>query len=72
MFTEEYQIEMLKRFNNVLDKLDFIIGEHVWNFADFATKQSVIRVVGNRKGVFTRQRQPKSSAFYLRERWLRK
>jgi beta-glucuronidase len=72
MFTEEYKIEMLKRFNNVLDKLDFIIGEHVWNFADFATKQSVIRVVGNRKGVFTRQRQPKSSAFYLRERWLRK
>lgn len=72
MFTEEYQKEMLKRFNNVLDKLDFVIGEHVWNFADFATKQSVIRVLGNRKGIFTRERQPKSSAFYLRERWMRK
>ena len=30
------------------------IGEHVWNFADFMTTQGVTRVVGNRKGVFTR------------------
>ena len=26
----------------------------VWNFADFMTKQEPRRVVGNRKGIFTR------------------
>lgn len=69
MFTEEYQEEMIKRFNNVLDRLSFVIGEHVWCFADFVTKQGIIRVMGNRKGVFTRERYPKKVAFYLKERW---
>lgn len=53
----------------VLDKLDFVVGEHVWNFADFMTKQHITRVVGNRKGIFTRNRQPKMVAHFLRERW---
>ncbi|MCX7795160.1 MAG: beta-glucuronidase [bacterium] len=69
MFTEEYQKEMVERFVRVIDKLDFVIGEHIWNFADFATKQQVFRVLGNRKGVFTRQRQPKLVAHFLKERW---
>lgn len=69
MFTEEYQIEMVKRFNHVFDKLDFVIGEHLWAFADFATKQGTTRVIGNKKGIFTRERNPKSIAFYLKERW---
>jgi beta-glucuronidase len=72
MFTEEYQNEFLRRFLRVVDKLDFAIGAHVWNFADFATNQGVQRIVGNRKGVFTRQRQPKSAAFVLRELWQEK
>ncbi len=69
MFTEEYQIEMVKRFNKVFDKLDFVIGEHLWAFADFATKQGTTRVIGNKKGIFTRERNPKSIAFQLKERW---
>ncbi|BCS80128.1 beta-glucuronidase [Anaerocellum diazotrophicum] len=69
MFSEEYQCEMLERFHRVFDRLDFVVGEHVWNFADFATKQAVHRVMGNRKGVFTRQRQPKMAAFLLKKRW---
>ena len=69
MFSEEYQTEFLRAYHAVLDKLDFIIGEHVWNFADFMTKQGKTRIIGNRKGVFTRQRQPKAAAFLLRERW---
>ncbi|ADQ05861.1 Beta-glucuronidase [Caldicellulosiruptor hydrothermalis 108] len=69
MFSEEYQCRMLEEFHKVFDKLDFVIGEHVWNFADFATKQAVHRVMGNRKGVFTRQRQPKAAAFLLKRRW---
>lgn len=69
MFTEEYQMEMVQRFNNVLDRLDFVIGEHLWAFADFATKQGTTRVIGNRKGIFTRERNPKSIAFMLKKRW---
>ena len=69
MFTEEYQLEMIKHFQNTFDRLDFVIGEHIWNYADFATGQNTIRVVGNKKGVFTRQRQPKMAAHHLRRRW---
>lgn len=70
-FTEEFQCEFLSRYHHVFDRLDFVIGEHVWNFADFATKQSPTRVLGNRKGIFTRQRQPKAAAYLLRSRWTR-
>ncbi|HAP96930.1 MAG TPA: glycosyl hydrolase family 2, TIM barrel domain protein, partial [Cutibacterium acnes] len=45
------------------------VGEHIWNFADFATTSGTMRVGGNRKGIFTRDRQPKSAAFHLRKRW---
>lgn len=69
MFTEEYQREFIRHFCAVFDRLPFVIGEHIWNFADFATKQGLTRVMGNKKGVFTRQRQPKSVAYDLRKRW---
>jgi beta-glucuronidase len=69
MFSEEYQCEMINEYHKVFDRLDFVIGEHVWNFADFATKQGVTRIIGNRKGVFTRQRQPKAAAHLFRKRW---
>ena len=69
MFTEEYQVAVLENFHKGFDRLDFVIGEHVWNFADFATKQGITRVCGNKKGVFTRQRQPKAAAHALRKRW---
>lgn len=72
MFSEEYQCEFLDQYHKVFDELDFFIGEHVWNFADFATKQGITRIIGNRKGVFTRQRQPKAAAHILRKRWLNK
>jgi beta-glucuronidase len=69
MFSEEYQCEFLQRYFRAFDQLDFVIGEHVWCFADFATKQELSRVSGNRKGVFTRQRNPKAAAHLLRNRW---
>ncbi len=69
MFSEEFQAEFLKRYHRVFDRLDFVVGEHVWNFADFGTKEGTSRVMGNRKGVFTRQRHPKMAAHVLRERW---
>ena len=70
LFSEEFQVEFLRAYHEVLDASPFIVGEHVWAFADFATKQGISRVDGNRKGVFTRQRQPKAAAFSLRDRWL--
>lgn len=69
VFTEEYQCEMIRRVNNVLDRLDLVIGEHLWNFADFMTKQGITRIIGNRKGILTRQRQPKMIAHMLKRRW---
>jgi len=69
MWSEEYQCELIANYCKAMDSLDFVIGEHVWNFADFATKQGTGRVIGNRKGVFTRNRQPKMAAHLLRKRW---
>jgi beta-glucuronidase len=68
-WTEEYQVEYLDMNHRVFDRIDAVIGEQVWNFADFATTSGVMRVGGNKKGVFTRDRQPKAAAFALRRRW---
>ena len=69
MWSEEFQTEYLKTYHRVFDKLDYVIGEHIWNFADFATSQGINRVDGNKKGVFTRNRRPKAAVFYLKDRW---
>lgn len=68
-FSEEFQREYIAENCRAFDECDFCIGEHVWNFADFKTKQGLNRIRGNRKGVFTKDRQPKLSAHFLRERW---
>ena len=69
MFTEEFQVEFYRMVNACLDEQDYIVGEMPWNFADFSTCQGPLRVGGNRKGLFTRERQPKMAAHYFRERW---
>lgn len=69
IFSEEYQAEFLKVYGDVFDQLPYITGEHVWNFADFATAENIRRVDGNKKGVFTRDRRPKMAAHFLRRRW---
>lgn len=73
MFTEEYQKIVLQSYHDVLDqkRTQYVVGELIWNFADFMTVQGITRVVGNKKGVFTRQRQPKAAAFILKERYWR-
>ena len=68
-WTEEYQVEYLAMNHRVFDRIDAVVGEHVWNFADFATTPGIMRVGGNKKGVFTRDRSPKAAAFALRRRW---
>jgi beta-glucuronidase len=69
MWSEEYQVELLAMCHRVFDRFDAVVGEHVWNFADFATAPGVMRVDGNKKGVFTRERRPKAAAHLLRQRW---
>ncbi|XP_022257427.1 beta-glucuronidase-like isoform X2 [Limulus polyphemus] len=73
IFTEDYQTEYLMEHHKAFDFLrdkGFFIGELIWNFADFMTIQKINRVVGNKKGIFTRERQPKAAAKVLRCRYL--
>ena len=70
MWSEEYQVEFLRRYLDVAARKPFVAGLHVWNFADFKTGQGIIRMGGlNLKGVFTRDRRPKMAAHFLRSRW---
>jgi beta-glucuronidase len=70
IWSEEYQVALLETYHRVFDRTEEVVGEHVWNFADFATGPSFMRVDGNKKGVFTRDRRPKMAAHDLRRRWL--
>ena len=68
-WSEEYQIDYLEMNHRVFDRIDAVVGEQMWNFADFTTTSGIMRVGGNKKGAFTRDRQPKAAAHYLRSRW---
>lgn len=70
-WSEEFQEDMLDMFHRVFDDYPEVVGEQMWNFADFLTVPGIIRVGGNRKGMFTRDRLPKSAAYKVRERWLK-
>lgn len=72
IWSEDYQTELFSKHFQAFDKLrklKWFIGEFVWNFADFKTEQTYTRVGGNKKGVFTRNRQPKDVAHLLRQRY---
>jgi beta-glucuronidase len=73
MWTEEYQAAIIRAYLDLAAARPWIAGTHVWNFADFKTGQATHRAMSmNFKGVFTRDRQPKMAARFLRERWTRK
>ena len=78
MFTEDYQRDFYLAYHASFDNVSsiihpdrgFFVGELPWNMFDFATDQSTIRIGGlNRKGLFTRQRQPKAAAFVIKNRY---
>ncbi len=69
MWTEEYEVEIIRRILDFADSYPACCGAHVWNFADFKVGQHTGRIVLNWKGVFTRDRHPKMAAHMLRERW---
>ncbi len=70
LFSEEYQAELIRKYCEVIESKPYMVGEHVWCFADFKTAQVAYRVALNRKGVFTRTRQPKLAAHILRKIWI--
>ncbi|CAH1103309.1 unnamed protein product [Psylliodes chrysocephalus] len=72
VWSEEFQVKMMAQHFKAFDQLraqGWFIGEMIWNFADFKTGNDVRRVGGNKKGMFTRERQPKDSAHFLRKRY---
>lgn len=68
-WSEEYQQRFFEMTSRVFDSIPAVVGEHPWAFADFQTSAAIARVDGNKKGVFTRDRQPKAAAHWLRTRW---
>ena len=69
MWTEEYQHDLMKATLELFDEFPQVAGEHMWNFADFQTSSGIMRLDGNKKGAFTRDRRPKAVAHLLRKRW---
>ena len=73
IWTEDYQWALMEQATEAFDQFandsNGFVGEMIWNFADFMTQQQINRAVGNKKGIFTRQRQPKASAHMLRKRY---
>jgi beta-glucuronidase len=70
MWTEEYQVQLIRGYLDVAARKPYMAGMQIWNFADFAAVQGPMRVGGmNLKGVFTRSRTPKMAAHMLREYW---
>lgn len=69
MWSEEYQVETMRMWSRIFDDYDWIVGEQPWNQNDFQTTEGIMRADGNKKGLFTRDRQPKMAAWFLRDRW---
>ncbi len=69
MWTQEYQNKYMEMSFEVMDEYSFVQGELAWNFADFQAQEGIMRVNGNKKGIFTRNRQPKDAAYAMKNRW---
>jgi hypothetical protein len=46
--------------HRVSNRIEAVVGVHVWSFADFITTSASMRVGGNKKGVLGRDSQPKA------------
>ena len=52
------------------DRIEAVVGEHSWNFADFTTAISGIHAGRwKQEGCLPRDRQPKAVAYALRQWW---
>jgi beta-glucuronidase len=73
MLAEGYRAASIRGHLAAAAHKPHVAGMQVWNFADFAAVQRIMRVGGlNMKGVFTRTRAPaRMAAHVLREFWSR-
>ena len=55
--------------HRVFDRIDAVVGEQVWNFADFATTSGDHARRRQQEGRLHPRPQPKAAAFALRRRW---
>ncbi|XP_050520628.1 beta-glucuronidase-like isoform X2 [Daktulosphaira vitifoliae] len=73
MWSEDYHVTLLnenfKAFDSLITDGIPLLGEMIWNFADFKTPQSYLRPGLCMKGLFTRERQPKMVAYTTRNRY---
>jgi beta-glucuronidase len=74
VFTEDYQSQFYALHAQVFDSFRTApqsrwFSELTWCFADFMTGQTDVRVVGNKKGLLTRDREPKAAAIQLAARY---
>lgn len=68
-YTEEFQVDYYDMNHRVFDSISNVVGEQVWNFADFEITVGLIRIQGNHKGLFSRNRQPKQIVREIKKRW---
>lgn len=68
-YTEEFQCDFYAMSHSVFDSIPNLVGEQVWNFADFETNLMIYRIQGNHKGLFSRNRQPKQVVKEFKKRW---
>ena len=70
-YSEDYQAEIVRvhhqAFMELWSEYDNFAGHMLWQFADFETHDGARRVSGNRKGVFTRDREPKEAAYVFKK-----
>lgn len=69
VWSEEYHCHLVQKTIEWFRKQHYIIGEQIWVFADFKCSQENGRAILNRKGMFSRNRQPKMVAHTLRAIW---
>ncbi len=69
MWSEEFQVEMIKKIIGIAEEYPFVCGTHIWNFADFKVGQHTGRIILNWKGLFTRERHPKMAAHEIKKLW---
>jgi len=68
-WTEEHQVRHLTTYLDIFEKRPWIVGIHIWVLNDFKAQQHTARVIFNRKGLFSRDREPKLAAHVIAKRW---
>ncbi len=70
MWSEEYQCAWLDMYHRVFDRVSAVVGEQIWNFADFATSQGILRVGGNKeRDLHSRPQTEVGGFFCCKKRW---